>query len=65
MFVTSFLFFLFFVNSDTLTYYNISYEVMSGFIVSTDQSAMILPNLEVLKLSTHQELDWSIFSNDE
>jgi len=62
MFVTSF-----FLNFFWL-YTNILRQLCQGsFIFSTDQSAMILPNLEVLKLSTHWELlsHWSISCKDE
>ena len=40
------------------------YGVMSTFILSTDQSAMSLPILEVLKPNIHRELlsDWSMMS---
>ena len=49
---------------DTLTSSDIPYGVMSTFILSTDQSAMSLPILEVLKPNTHRELlsDWSMLS---
>jgi len=57
------LFFLIIIG-DTLTSSDIPYGVMSTFILSTDQSAMSLPILEVLKPNTHRELlsDWSMLS---
>jgi hypothetical protein len=52
-----------FFSEDTLSSNDIRYGVTSGFIFSTDQSAMGILNLKVSILSTYQELlpDWLIY----
>ena len=50
------MFILIFFLDDTLPSNGVPYEIMSGFIFSTDQSAMSLPYLKVSKQNTGQEL---------